>query len=342
MKAINNDNCEAFFLDYFEGNLNADLELELQMFLEHHPEWKQVFEEYGAVDDSEVVLSEDQIEYDAAATLMVTDREEDLVALMEGLLSPKDRRAVEEKIARDAQWAYDYELFKKTQLHADLSIRFPKKKQLKKGAPIIRLMARYGSIAALLTGAFIAVWVFNISDPSQSVAENPVKTTKELQSTPSDLQKMIPKSLDEVEAPVESSPEIAKSRTTAQVLPEKSIEAPVLESPVAVRLDRIPLQPVAEISINTPIATVRNQAESLAQLLPPTADEEPLVAQTEIKNQSTLKMLVSSIGENLLSRVKNISEDKLLIEQKEDSEEEVYTSTFKLGAFEIYRSRSNK
>ena len=150
MSTINIHNCEAFFLDFYEGNLSAEQQIELQHFLNHHPEWKQEFEEYGTVTDADVFLIPGQPQLDDPEILKVDDYDEDLIALLEGTLSAPDAPSLEEKIARDPVLAKEYRLYQKTRLHPDLSIRFPQKSRLKKFAPVIPMLARYSS--ALCSG----------------------------------------------------------------------------------------------------------------------------------------------------------------------------------------------
>ena len=46
MSLINKNNYEAFFLDYYEGNLTTEQVAELLLFIEQHPEHKEEFESF--------------------------------------------------------------------------------------------------------------------------------------------------------------------------------------------------------------------------------------------------------------------------------------------------------
>ena len=69
MEKINKHNYEAFFLDYIEGNLTADQQNDLFLFLAENPELKAEFEG----DFGDVVLSPEKNTFDKKASLKVVD-----------------------------------------------------------------------------------------------------------------------------------------------------------------------------------------------------------------------------------------------------------------------------
>lgn len=65
---INRNNYEAWFLDYIEGNLSAEREAMLLLFLEHNPDLKQELEGFEMIS-----LSDDQPSFELKDTLKKTD-----------------------------------------------------------------------------------------------------------------------------------------------------------------------------------------------------------------------------------------------------------------------------
>jgi len=46
---INRDNYEAYFLDYYEGQLSPDMIEEVMLFVKQNPELKNIFDEFEAI-----------------------------------------------------------------------------------------------------------------------------------------------------------------------------------------------------------------------------------------------------------------------------------------------------
>ncbi len=348
MSTINIHNCEAFFLDFYEGNLNPAQERELQNFLNQHPDWKQVFQEYGEVDTDDVVLSDNDTLFDARETLLFTDQDEDLIALLEGQLSPADAKTLEEKIAGDITLSKEFQLFQKTRLQPELDIRFPEKKKLKKFAPVIPIVLRYSSVAALLAGAVFTISLFNISEPDTPLVQD--FEPEPIQETPV----LLPEVNVTVASPEIMVPEIASVSKVAALqkvkqqpeesAPEVHVELLNANEPEPLQtMESIPVKPTGLLPMDSPKPEFVASTEKLAQpTLPGFEEEEPVAEVSEERSRSLMGSLVSFAGQTLLDKAKNISEEKVLIEQKADVEEEVYSSTFRLGAFEVYRSKSSK
>lgn len=347
MSTINIHNCEAFFLDFYEGNLDAALQLELQQFLNHHPEWKQMFEEYGTVDDAEIFLSPEHPALDVSEILKADD---DLIELLEGTLSASDAQSLEEKITQDAALEKEYRLYQKTRLQPDLSIRFPQKSRLKKFAPVIPMLARYSSVAALLSGAVFTIWLFNNTEPAGNLAVFSV--AEPVQKAPLQLPELnvsvaeptiiisepmivsaTPKP-DHREKPAVQPEHIKITHHTAEPLTEPT------QADVPIELIPVKSAGLLAVEIQSPkLATVSGTIPQ--PIVPEYTEEETDLAQ-ESSSKSLLGILVSHAGQTLVDKVKNISGENLLIEQHETVDEEVYSATFKLGAFEVYRSKSRK
>lgn len=87
MESINSNNYEAYFLDYLEGNLNAQQEFELMDFLDKHPALKAELD----VDLGELTLQAEEVSLDKSEFKKVgiqPEEEDDLmIASVEGQLS---------------------------------------------------------------------------------------------------------------------------------------------------------------------------------------------------------------------------------------------------------------
>jgi len=138
---INRDNYEAYFLDYFEGQLSPDMIGEVLIFVEQNPDLKDVFYEFEAVSlvaDQNIVfekkssLKKNQV----FATSQVNERnyEEYLVGETEGLLSAEQLASIEEFISINPQFEKDRNLYALTHLKVEAEIVFEGKEALKQKA----------------------------------------------------------------------------------------------------------------------------------------------------------------------------------------------------------------
>lgn len=356
MKSINPKNCEACFLDYYEGNLDELQVAELHAFLNAHPHWKSVFEEYGQIADDEVSASSAETAFHSSAQLKQHDLDDDLIALMEGDLTPVDVIQLQAQIAGSAELTADFELLLQTKLYPDLSVVFPDKRKLKKSAPIVPVLFRYSAVAAMLGTAFISAWMFNQSQENLPVvAENhSVATTETMAPT---LQENA--SAVEAESGALVKPEPSGNLLQPEITPLENSESthrkddkedngvePVSE-PVHTNgqnlfadLEKIPVRGTIEpLDVKTEV-TIKDIPVT-KPYLPEFTDADLELAEAHTK-KGIVGTLLSAVGEHVADKIKNISEDKLLIEQNVNQDDEVYTSTFKLGVFEVYRSRTIK
>lgn len=135
---INKNNCEAFFLDYYEGNLSKEGVDELFSFLILNPEMREVFDSY-----EEVSFSPDkQIHFDGKADLKKTvqmpgginelNYEEYFVSEVEGLLNAEEQIALENFIALHPSKQSELDLLRKVILVPDETVVFEHKSSLMK------------------------------------------------------------------------------------------------------------------------------------------------------------------------------------------------------------------
>ncbi|HET6989975.1 MAG TPA: hypothetical protein VFJ43_01575, partial [Bacteroidia bacterium] len=135
---INKDNCEAFFLDYYEGNLSKEGVEELFAFLTLNPEMRELFDSYD-----EVSFSPDkQIQFEGKAGLKKSvdssdginesNYEEYFVSEVEGLLNAEEKAQLEKFIVLNPAKRNELELLRETILKPDTSVVFEDKNSLMK------------------------------------------------------------------------------------------------------------------------------------------------------------------------------------------------------------------
>lgn len=135
---INHNNCEAFFLDYYEGNLSKEGVEELFAFLTLNPEMREVFDSYEEVS----FAPEKHIHFDGKADLKKSvelneginenNYEEYFVSEVEGLLSAEEKIQLINFIALHPEKAEELEMLKQAILIPDTQIVFEGKDALKK------------------------------------------------------------------------------------------------------------------------------------------------------------------------------------------------------------------
>ncbi len=139
---INRHNCEAWFLDYYEGQLTPDQAAELFAFLDVHPDLKELFESYDgpAFDASDVELPVfEQKENlrrmaELEAGINEVNYEEYFAAAIENVLDIKGQADLERFLAAHPEKREELELFRKTILTPDYTETFGAKESLKKPA----------------------------------------------------------------------------------------------------------------------------------------------------------------------------------------------------------------
>ena len=138
---INRDNYEAYFLDYFEGQLSPEMVQEVLLFVEINPDLKNIFSDFESV----TIIGEDDIVFEnkaglkknqVFATSQINDSnyEEFLIGETEGILDVKQLSALDEFISINPQFENDRRLFSLAHLTTENEIVFEAKESLKQKA----------------------------------------------------------------------------------------------------------------------------------------------------------------------------------------------------------------
>lgn len=212
---INKNNCEAYLLDYIEGNLDPLLTAELMAFLAENPDYDRLLGDMETsyfLTDSVVFAARDQLKKDISDLPEVTaaNFEEFCIAACEGTLNNSDSRRLSNYIGKDPVKAQTLHLYGKLRLTPDLSITFNHKDSLRKPTGKTRILGRYyawvgvaASIALLMT-----LW---IRKPEQESRITPVVEQPALA--------VVPESIPSEPAPVITGQPIDKTNPPAIVVP---------------------------------------------------------------------------------------------------------------------------
>ncbi|MGZ3903886.1 MAG: hypothetical protein ACXVC6_09335, partial [Bacteroidia bacterium] len=163
-------NYEAFFLDHKEGNLSAELQKELFLFLEKHP---HLYEELAAfenvtLDDigtAEFFSGKESIKKAEFTT-------EDIIAYTEGIADAKTKIEIETLASQNRDLKKEIALYEAAVLQADLSIKFKNKETLKKRGVVIALQNNYNFLRIAAAVLLLIGLFFLISNLTSSELKN--------------------------------------------------------------------------------------------------------------------------------------------------------------------------
>lgn len=162
---ITRDNYEQYFLDYTEGRLSPAGEKQLQDFLRANPDLAPLLREF----DPGLTLAPGTLSYDRKPMLKrkifptagIGEHNVDdmLIASAEGLPDESASSRLEAFLALNPVFRRDLELYRKTRLQPDLSVIFPRKRQLRKRGALVALFRPAWSLpaAAALILLFLAI-----------------------------------------------------------------------------------------------------------------------------------------------------------------------------------------
>ena len=129
---IAKNNYEAYFLDYYEGNLSTQGVADLFLFLSLHPELKAEFEEFENIklDDTELPVFENKIQLKKSSVLDNTDYY--FISAVEGTLTPSEQLLFTAFLKQQPAFLTTVNAYKKTKLTANTTLIFKDKERLKK------------------------------------------------------------------------------------------------------------------------------------------------------------------------------------------------------------------
>lgn len=237
MSKINLHNYEATYLDYIEGNLNAEDTAELLLFLENHGELKIDLEDFEMVN----LNSNEEIQFDhkhLKKEISAANAEGFIIESLENQLTEEDEDELSLLISKNAnlqKLAYRYS---KTILPV-VPVEFPGKSQLKKKAGVLVFMTPLMRVAAIGLLLIILIPFFN-KEAKVELAET---------HSPSTV------------APIDTAIKSIESKTTTQTkIKEATKEAPIESVLMAEDLSRTTISASQKVKIiEVPIAKPQNE-----------------------------------------------------------------------------------
>ena len=192
---INRENYEAYFLDYYEGNLTESRAEELMDFLAQHPDLREEFESFELVflpDDLKMVMpGKDQIKKPENTRPGSHSLDKQMIAYFEGDLDEESSSTLLAAVAKDPSLQKDFALFSKTRLQPEKGVVFAGKSGLKRYTigvfmPAIERFAVAAAIIAFLAGIFFMMPRLDDSpDIAQTLPVADETTATEAETIPS-------------------------------------------------------------------------------------------------------------------------------------------------------------
>ena len=109
MNTITKDNYEAYLLDFSEGNLTSELQMELELFLIQHPELEIDLDAIELLEiEKETVSFANKLGLKKTENDLVS--EDQFIAYIENQLAPNERLFIEESCKTNASLLKDFEL----------------------------------------------------------------------------------------------------------------------------------------------------------------------------------------------------------------------------------------
>jgi hypothetical protein len=186
---ISRKNYEAYFLDYWENNLSAELVAELMIFLEQNPELKTEFDLFESI----TLKPEKEIRYSKKeelkkTTIIPTDNididnyDEMLVANFEGDLSEDENVELTAFMELNPKVKLEYNLYHSIFLTPDTNIFYPNKESLqKKGLfAIYRTQLVYGLSIAASVIILLGIYLGFLNQPGEQSAESRMSDLNEI------------------------------------------------------------------------------------------------------------------------------------------------------------------
>ena len=175
MGQINIHNYEAYLLDFSEGNLTDELQMELELFLIQHPELDMNLSDLAlvSVEEETISLSNKSNLKKSEADLI---SEEQFIAYVEHQLPINEIKKLEKSCAINTSLANELVLYQKTIAVADTTIIYQNKQELKRKPKVIWFdfsITQYSAAACVLflIGLFV-LWPKSETINNSDMASN--------------------------------------------------------------------------------------------------------------------------------------------------------------------------
>ena len=343
---VNLHNYEAFFLDYVEGNLSAEVVAELILFLEENPLLKVELDDFSILEISPV----SHVSFNKESLKVhvnKTNVEGFIVGSLEGINSQTDEEELAEFVKTDAPSLRLLNRYKNTILVAP-EVNFPKKDSLKKRSRVIVLYPLIGAVASFLI-------FFMISNGTEQQEYNPqaiiaAEASSEVEEESHFIFKETPVIL-------ENGKKEENNSTPIKVSPiEENYIAPRQNMDLALELKDS--SEVLPLEIETPIPDVLivvNETSNIPKTDLATSFDEPSNsdltmnewANHQIRNKvlnqesdDVSKIKTAEVLNAIVGGLNKVSKQEIAYN---NTSNEGYTAKgFSVGKFEFYRTKRNK
>ena len=350
---INRNNYETYFIDYIEGNLDVKLVDDFLEFLQQNPDLKEELSLFQSVS-----LEPEEIQFDKKEKLYKNkfDIEDNFnrtsVALLEGDLSMDEKADFERYLISHPDKRKEFQLFEKTKLQPDLSVKFNKKSRLyhrSVGKSIVLWSIR---IAAVLVLAFTFYVLADresantLEEPRVAVlqTETPPNETQNNEASQNVNQQIVSPENEIVkpEANAENKatePQIEKTVQKDSKSNRENTKGKKDETDIAT--ERVAVEPLRPISRLTASLEIKQPQESLRIMQyaipdgPAYQDEERFLADVVVEKTGINKLSFNKIAKAGLNIVSNISKEKLTYETNESGKVTEINYDSRLLAFSI-------
>ena len=176
MHKIDIHNYEAYLLDFSEGNLTGELQVELELFLIQHPELEINLDELSLVTlENEATYFSNRNALKKSEADLVSETE--FIAYIENQLPENERLALEKSCAINPSLSKELALYNNTIAKADETIIFENKQSLKRKPKVIWFnfsATQYAAAACIvfLIGLFLFWPTTNIDSETSTLANN--------------------------------------------------------------------------------------------------------------------------------------------------------------------------
>lgn len=339
MQKINKHNYEAYLLDFIEGNLSAEEQHDLFVFLAEHPELKAAFEG----DFGDVVLQPQNLLFDNKENLKVEEEtalsldtvEAWMIESVEGKLNAKQEQELTDFITTH-HLQKTFLAYRSTRLKADTTIVYKNRQELKVSTGIvIPLYIRFAAAAAavLIIGLAIGNDWF---DPGPSPEATGLADFDQLKFSSPDQPEQTP-----VVAPSDQQPVINIAETGNLPVERRNNNADVItpqqeqmveKTNVATKKDSL-INALLDEDIPDDIVDNKNDKQEVSPLENDIAVTEAIASNPGIKSEQPYK-LITDVASNVINKEIYFSR------QKDVASNEYVAYQFKVGNFEFERKKS--
>lgn len=337
MEKINLHNYEAFFLDHLEGNLSEQQLVDLEAFLNEHPQLNVELDEMRGFDDlilaAATPIFKDKANLKADPTILSAFTVDDwMIASVEGQLNVTDQKLLDKYIQTNGL-AATLEFYQKTKLIADPAEVYTEKASLKrKSVKVIPLYFRYAAVAAAVV-LLIGLTVFNSDGNTEAAAHtNNIIAASEL----TDYKSNFVASSKKFDRQNEQNPNGSDYNSTA-VYPNLNPEIAISDSS-----ETLPIVP--EVFNDNQI--VQNDKDTTQKgIIPIVKEKDQLPENDDVAVTTPTKSGKSTVTEEPYKLITNatgnlINRPMSFIREKETESNEYVAYHVKIGRFEFDRKKS--